>query len=541
MQLKNLTKQILLAMLFGGILGGIFNAFFMEYNFISEFIVGDVFHVIGQIFINSLKMLVVPLVFISLVCGVAALGDIKKLGRLGGKALLFYIGTTALAITLAVSLAVIVAPGQGFDLTEATVQEFTPKESPSVAQTIINLVPDNPVEAMAEGQMLPLIVFSLLFGIAIVMAGESGKRVEQLLVVPLVFISLVCGVAALGDIKKLGRLGGKALLFYIGTTALAITLAVSLAVIVAPGQGFDLTEATVQEFTPKESPSVAQTIINLVPDNPVEAMAEGQMLPLIVFSLLFGIAIVMAGESGKRVEQQFNDYNTVIMQLVIILMKLAPTGVFCLIAKTFALQGIEVIKPLLSYFMVVTAALFIHALITYPVLLKTFSGLNIWTFLKKMRQVQVFAFSTASSNATIPVNIENTEKRLGVDNSVASFTIPLGATINMDGTAIMQGVATVFIANVYSISLSMGDYLAVILTATLASIGTAGVPGVGLIMLAMVLNQVGLPVEGIALIIGVDRLLDMMRTAVNVTGDAAGTAIIAKSEGALDQDTYNNH
>jgi Na+/H+-dicarboxylate symporter len=417
MQLKNLTKQILLAMLFGGILGGIFNAFFMEYNFISEFIVGDVFHVIGQIFINSLKMLVVPLVF----------------------------------------------------------------------------------------------------------------------------ISLVCGVAALGDIKKLGRLGGKALLFYIGTTALAITLAVSLAVIVAPGQGFDLTEATVQEFTPKESPSVAQTIINLVPDNPVEAMAEGQMLPLIVFSLLFGIAIVMAGESGKRVEQQFNDYNTVIMQLVIILMKLAPTGVFCLIAKTFALQGIEVIKPLLSYFMVVTAALFIHALITYPVLLKTFSGLNIWTFLKKMRQVQVFAFSTASSNATIPVNIENTEKRLGIDNSVASFTIPLGATINMDGTAIMQGVATVFIANVYSISLSMGDYLAVILTATLASIGTAGVPGVGLIMLAMVLNQVGLPVEGIALIIGVDRLLDMMRTAVNVTGDAAGTAIIAKSEGALDQDTYNNH
>ncbi|MEN8217239.1 MAG: dicarboxylate/amino acid:cation symporter [Pseudomonadota bacterium] len=417
MQLKNLTKQILLAMLFGGILGGIFNAFFMEYSFISEFLVGDVFHVIGQIFIKSLKMLVVPLVF----------------------------------------------------------------------------------------------------------------------------ISLVCGVAALGDIKKLGRLGGKALLFYIGTTALAITLAVGLAVIVAPGQGFDLTSATAQEFTPKESPSVAQTIINLVPDNPVEAMAEGQMLPLIVFSLLFGIAIVMAGESGKRVEQQFNDYNAIIMQLVIILMKLAPIGVFCLIAKTFALQGIEVIKPLMSYFIVVTAALFIHALITYPVLLKTFSGLNVWTFLKKMRQVQIFAFSTASSNATIPVNIENTEKRLGVDNSVASFTIPLGATINMDGTAIMQGVATVFIANVYSISLSMGDYLAVILTATLASIGTAGVPGVGLIMLAMVLNQVGLPVEGIALIIGVDRLLDMMRTAVNVTGDAAGTLIIAKSEGALDQDTFNNH
>jgi Na+/H+-dicarboxylate symporter len=415
MQLQNLTRQILLAMLFGAILGGILNAFLMDINFISEFVVGNVFHVIGQIFINSLKMLVVPLVF----------------------------------------------------------------------------------------------------------------------------VSLICGVAALGDIKKLGRLGGKALLFYIGTTALAITLALSLAVIVAPGQGFDLTSTTAQEFTPKESPSIAQTIINLVPNNPVEAMAEGQMLPLIVFSLLFGIAIVMAGEAGKRVEQQFNDYNTVIMQLVIILMKLAPFGVFCLIAKTFALQGIDVIIPLISYFLVVVTALLIHALVTYPVLLKTFSGLNIGTFLNKMRQVQIFAFSTASSNATIPVNIENTEKQLGVDNSVASFTIPLGATINMDGTAIMQGVATVFIANVYAIDLSMGDYLAVILTATLASIGTAGVPGVGLIMLAMVLEQVGLPVEGIALIIGVDRLLDMMRTAVNVTGDAAGTVIIAKSEGALDQDTYN--
>jgi len=415
MQLKNLTKQILLAMLFGGILGAILNAFFMENNFVREVLVGDIFHVIGQIFIKSLKMLVVPLVF----------------------------------------------------------------------------------------------------------------------------ISLICGVAALGDIKKLGRLGGKALLFYLGTTALAITLALSLAVIVAPGEGFDASSTTVQEFSPKESPSFAQTIINLVPDNPVEAMAEGQMLPLIVFSLLFGIAIVMAGESGKRVEQQFNDYNAIMMQLVVILMMVAPFGVFCLIAKTFALQGIEVIKPLISYFLVVTAALFIHGLVTYPVLLKVFSGLNVWTFLKKMRQVQVFAFSTASSNATIPVNIENTEKELGVDNSVASFTIPLGATINMDGTAIMQGVATVFIANVYNIDLSMADYLAVILTATLASIGTAGVPGVGLIMLAMVLNQVGLPVEGIALIIGVDRLLDMMRTAVNVTGDAAATVIIAKSEGALDQDIYN--
>ncbi len=413
---KNLTTTILLAMLFGGILGGILNLFFMEISFVKDFLVGDVFHVIGKIFINLLKMLVVPLVF----------------------------------------------------------------------------------------------------------------------------VSLVCGVAALGDIKKLGRLGGKALLFYLGTTALAITLALSLAIIVAPGEGFNLSSTTDQEFTAKESPSIAETIINLIPNNPIEAMAEGQMLPLIVFSILFGIAIVMAGESGKRIEQQFNDYNAIIMQIVMIVIMFAPIGVFCLIAKTFALQGFEVFKPLMSYFMVVVAALLIHALVSYSVLIKLLSGLNVWRFFKKMRGVQIFAFSTASSNATIPINIENAENKLGVDNSVASFTIPLGATINMDGTAIMQGVATVFIANVYGIDLGLGDYLLVILTATLASVGTAGVPGVGLIMLAMVLNQVGLPVEGIALIIGVDRLLDMMRTAVNVTGDAAATVIIAKSEGNLDRNVYNN-
>ncbi|MDM8564412.1 dicarboxylate/amino acid:cation symporter [Candidatus Halobeggiatoa sp. HSG11] len=414
MQSKNLTKTILLAMLFGGILGAIFNIFLMDKVFVSVFLVGNVFHVIGQIFIDSLKMLVVPLVF----------------------------------------------------------------------------------------------------------------------------ISLVCGTASLGDISKLGRLGGKALAFYILTTALAITLALGLAIMIAPGEGFNLTSATASEFVAKDPPSLAQTIINMVPNNPVEAMAKGDMLPLIVFSLLFGIAIVMAGESGKRIEKQFNDYNAIMMQMVNILMKLAPLGIFCLIAKTFALQGVDLIKPLIGYFMVVATALLLHGLVSYSLLIKIFSGLSVIKFLKKMYNVQVFAFSTASSNATIPINIENAKTKLGVDNSIASFTIPLGATINMDGTAIMQGVATVFIANVYAINLTITDYLTVIMTATLASIGTAGVPGVGLIMLAMVLNQVGLPVEGIALIIGVDRLLDMMRTAINVTGDAAATIIIAKSEKGLNKETY---
>ncbi len=413
-KVDNLTTKVLLAMILGAIIGGIFNLFLMQVSFINEFMVGGVFQVIGQIFIKLLKMLVVPLVF----------------------------------------------------------------------------------------------------------------------------VSLVCGVTALGDVTKLGRLGGKALLFYLFTTAIAIVLAISIANLIAPGEGFDLSSTTTQEFTPKEAPTLAETFINLVPSNPIESMAQGQMLPVIVFSILFGIAIMLAGESGKRIEQQFNDYNEINMKLIGILMKFAPLGVFCLIAKTFAMQGFDVFQPLMGYFITVILTLLVHAFIIFPVLIKVLSGLNPVIFLRKMRHVQLFAFSTASSNATIPINMENAKNNLGVQNSTASFTIPLGATINMDGTAIMQGVATVFIANVYGIDLGLGDFLAVILTATLASIGTAGVPGVGLIMLAMVLNQVNLPVEGIALIIGVDRLLDMIRTAVNVTGDSAGTLIIAHSEKELAHEVY---
>ena len=369
--------------------------------------------------------------------------------------------------------------------------------------------------------------------------GQIFVRLLSMLVVPLVFVSLVCGVAALGDIGKLGRLGGKALLFYLATTAVAISLALAIANIVAPGQGYHLeTQLTYSASTP---PSIAQTIIELVPKNPIQAMAQGQMLPLIIFSLLFGIALLMAQELGKRFAKVFNDLNEINLQIVVIVMKFAPIGVFCLISKTFAVEGFGAIKPLLDYFLVVIVTLLIHAFIVYPLLLKWLSGLDVGVFLRKMRRVQIFAFSTASSNATIPVNIENAEKHLGVNNSVAAFTIPLGATINMDGTAIMQGVATLFIANVYSIDLTLVDYATVILTATLASIGTAGVPGVGLVMLAMVLKQVGLPVEGIALIIGIDRLLDMLRTAVNVTGDAVATVILAKSEDALDQQIYNDN
>jgi Na+/H+-dicarboxylate symporter len=361
----------------------------------------------------------------------------------------------------------------------------------------------------------------------------------KMLVVPLVFVSLVGGVTALGDLSALGRMSIKAIGLYLGTTMIAITIALSLAVAVGPGAAFD-GGATTATFVGKQAPPLTEVIINMVPSNPIAAMASGNMLQIIFFAMLFGIAITMSGERGKHVLNLFRDLDVVIMKMVEIVMRLAPLGVFALISRTFANQGLDLILPLLSYFLTLTAALGLHALIVYPSLLKLLGNLNPAIFLRKMRDPATFAFSTASSAATIPVTLRTVEAKMGVDNAVASFTVPLGATINMDGTAIMQGVATVFIANVYGIPLGVSDYLMVVMTATLASIGTAAVPGVGLIMLTMVLNQVGLPVEGIALIIGVDRILDMMRTACNVTGDSAVSCIIAKSEGALNLETFND-
>ncbi|EAR56363.1 Putative proton/glutamate symporter [Photobacterium sp. SKA34] len=360
----------------------------------------------------------------------------------------------------------------------------------------------------------------------------------KMLVVPLVFVSLVCGTSSLKDIATLGRLGGKTVLFYLATTAMAITLALFLANVFQPGAGADLSAATT--FAAKEAPTLGSVIVGMFPTNPISSMANGNTLQIIVFAVLFGIAISAAGKPGERIAEVFKDLNEVIMKLVALLMNIAPFGVFFLMAKLFTGLGLDAIFNLINYFLVLVAALLIHGLVTYSAMLKIFTGLSPMTFLKKMEDAVMFAFSTASSNATIPVTMETATKRLGVNNKIASFTVPLGATINMDGTAIMQGVATVFIAQAFNIDLSMGDYIAVIVTATLASVGTAGVPGVGLIMLAMVLNQVGLPVEGIAIIMGVDRLLDMIRTAVNITGDSVVTCIVAKSENELDIERFND-
>ena len=361
----------------------------------------------------------------------------------------------------------------------------------------------------------------------------------KMLVVPLVTFSLICGVYGIGDINKLGRVGVKAFGLFILTTALAITLALTVAAIVGPGQGFELTGQQ-GEFTAPVAPPLTQVIIDLIPGNPVAAYAEGNMLQIIFFTILFAVCMLMVGEPGRKVAEGAERLNMIMMQVVTVVMHVAPYGVFALMAKTFALQGLGLIMPMIAYFGTVVVVLLLHATGTLMMLLKLLAGISPVMFLRKMRTVQIFAFSTSSSNATIPVNLRTTERRLGVDNPTASFIVPFGATINMDGTAIMQGVATVFIANVYGIDLGLSGYLTVIGMAVLASIGTAGVPGVGLIMLAMVFNQVGLPVEGIGLIMGVDRLLDMTRTAVNVTGDAAITSIVAKSEGSLDEEIFND-
>lgn len=362
----------------------------------------------------------------------------------------------------------------------------------------------------------------------------------KMLVVPLVTFSLICGVCGIGDVNKLGRVGVKALALFLLSTALAITMAILVAVTINPGKDFELTQYTTTEFTAPVAPPLTQVIIDLVPSNPVTAFADGNMLQIIFFTILFAICLLMIGERGRSLIDGAEKLNEVMMQIVTIVMVLAPYGVFALMAKTFALQGVGLILPMIGYFGVVIAVLICHTIGTLMIMLRLLGKINPLQFLKKMRTAQIFAFSTSSSNATIPVTLRTVEKRMGVDNSTASFVVPFGATINMDGTAIMQGVATVFIANVYGIELGLTGYLTVIGMAVLASIGTAGVPGVGLIMLAMVFNQVGLPVEGIALIMGVDRLLDMMRTAVNVTGDAVVTLIVANSENNLSHDIFND-
>ncbi len=368
------------------------------------------------------------------------------------------------------------------------------------------------------------------------LVGQVFIASLKLLVVPLVLVSLICGSSSMGDSARMGPIAVKTLLLYLGTTAVAITMALFIAVLVSPGEAVSLDTNVM--FEAKSPPPLIQVLIDIFPSNPFAAMAEGRMLQVIVFALLVGYSISHAGEAGVRIANFFRDMEEVVMRMVSVMMAFAPYGVFALLAKLFATMGIGTILDLAVYFFTVLGVLVLHGALTYGLMVKAFTGLSPVPMFQKMRRVWAFAFSTASSGATLPITLRTVEKGLGVKNSVAGFTVPLGATINMDGTAIMQGVATVFIAQAYGIDLTLSTFVTVILTATLASIGTAAVPGVGLITLALVLEQAGLPLEGIALIIGVDRLLDMVRTAVNVTGDAAVSLIVGRSEREQELATY---
>lgn len=454
-------------MALGILIGSLINLLLGDVSWVKNWLTEGVFYVGGKIFVSCLKLLVVPLVLVSLISGTAALDDVRKVGTVGLQTILLYLLTTAVAISLALGSAIMFKPGKGIDK-----------------------------DAFLENKEVSIEAWEAS-------VAKLGDEVSELK-------------------EKVNEIAHKSGL--------------------PPLDATDTNEEANQAGSAlklNSAPPFSEVLINIFPSNPFASMAKGNMLQVIVFAILFGLALTMSGEPGKRVLSIVQDLNEIVMKLVLLLMELAPYGVFCLVGRTFATQGFSAIAPLSKYFFLVILVLIFHAIITYPLFLKLLSGLNPVSFIRKMGSAQIFAFSTSSSNATIPVTLETNTHKLGVSPSVASFTVPLGATINMDGTAIMQGVATVFIAQAWGIDLSLLDLLTVIATATLASIGTAGVPGVGLIMLSMVLIQVGLPVEGIAIIMGVDRLLDMLRTSVNITGDSMVTCVVAKWQKVIDRTVFD--
>ena len=368
--------------------------------------------------------------------------------------------------------------------------------------------------------------------------GNGFIKLMKMLVVPLVFCSLVCGASAIGDTKTLGKVGGKTIAFYLATTAIAVTVAISVAALIKPGIGLNMNMIETENVTVAEKTSAVDTLLDIIPDNPFSSLANGNMLQVIVFALIVGILLAKMGERAELVANFFSQFNDLMMEMTNLVMSFAPIGVFFMLTRTFANLGFDAFIPLLKYMGSVVFGLGVQCFVVYMILLFVFTRLNPFKFIKKFFPVMAFAFSTSTSNATIPLNIETLEEKIGVSRKVSSFTIPLGATINMDGTSIMQGVAVVFAAQAYGINLGISGYLTVIATATLASIGTAGIPSVGLVTLTMVFSAVGLPVEAITLIMGIDRILDMLRTAVNVTGDAVCTTVVAYQNKDLDKEVF---
>ena len=359
----------------------------------------------------------------------------------------------------------------------------------------------------------------------------------KLLIVPLVFFSLVSGISSLTNMTSLGNITLKTVLLYLSTTAIAVTLSLIIGSIFKPGSGYSSNVSPPDKLP--QGQGIYETILDIFPSNIIEAMANNQMLAVVFFSILFGLALNKTNHLTDNFSESFEKLNTVFMQLVIMIISFAPIGVFCLIGKFVIADGLDIFQEAFKYVTLLILVLFIHAFVTYSLILKMFTNLSLFTFFKKMREVAIFAFSTSSSAATIPVTLKTVQDNLGVNKNVASFVIPVGATINMDGTAIMQGMATIFIAQMSGIDLSLIQYVQVVILAVVTSIGTAAVPSAGTITLVIILQQFGLPLEAIGIILAVDRILDMLRTSLNVTGDAAVACIVANSEGLLDKNIYN--
>lgn len=370
--------------------------------------------------------------------------------------------------------------------------------------------------------------------------GTLFLNLIKMIIVPLVLASLVVGTCGLGDVKKLGRIGGKTVAYYLLTTAFAVILGLILANVFSVGAGFVL-PSDVKAAEASKIPSVIDTLLNIIPTNPIKAAADGNMLQIIAFALILGSGIVVLGDKGKPVFDFFDSLAEISYKITGGIMAFAPYAVFALITPVVAANGPKVLLPLLSVIIIVYVGCFLHAALVYSSTLMLFAKFSPMKFFKGIFPAQAIAFTTCSSSAALPVNMKCTEENLGVPKSICSFVLPLGATINMDGTALYQGVCALFIANVYGLDLTIAQQATIVLTATLASIGTAGVPGAGLIMLTMVLQTVGLPLEGLALVAGIDRILDMARTTVNITGDSACSVVIAASENELDRDCEIKH
>lgn len=385
--------------------------------------------------------------------------------------------------------------------------------------------------------------------VAIEPAGTAWIRLITMVVIPLVMASLVVGTATLGDITKLGRIGGKTMVYYLATTAIAVSIGLLVSNLVSPGSHMDpaaleslrstyLTEGASRVEIAQQAPGLVEVLLEMIPRNPVQAMASGDMLPIIFFAIFFGAAMSVLPERRKApLLGVFEGVNDAAMVMIHWIMKLAPYAVFALIGAVIARFGADVLGSLLVYMLTVLGGLALHLTLTYPAALRFLAHVKPLAFFRRIREVPLIAFSTSSSNATLPVTMEVAEEKLGVSKEVSSFVLPLGATINMDGTALYQAVATMFIAQVLVGDISLVAQLGIVLTATLASIGAAGVPSAGIIILIVVLQQAlppGVdPAIGIALILGVDRILDMCRTAVNVTGDLTAATVISRSEGGV--------